>query len=92
MFRKTAGGFRFSDPRRTVASGRGLQKVVVKVARDRSVVLRANGKHVQLRAPRPGELELTVGFRSLTGGAAQNRCSDGVAAFRAGPQGRLIAP
>jgi hypothetical protein len=90
-FRKKRGVFKFRDRSHLVASARGLERVTIRVKRNGSARLRAAGRSVQMAAPPPGRLQVTLGFRNAAEGDAQNRCSKTTATFRGVRRG-LKAP
>jgi len=90
-FMRMHGAFKFWDRKHRVASAKGISDIKVKVRRDGSVRFSAVGKRVEFTPP-GGTLQVTVGFRDPAAAEAGNRCSVRTQAFRAGRQGRLLAP
>jgi hypothetical protein len=74
-FMRMHGAFKFWDRSHHVASAKGLDDMSVIVRRDGSVRLRTVGRRVQMQAPSPGQLQVSVGFQNPARGDAQNQCS-----------------
>jgi hypothetical protein len=67
--------FKFRDPKHSVPTAKGLDRVLVKIGRDGSLRFVAGGRRAQLAGPEPGRLLLTVGLRDPAAAEGGNRCS-----------------
>jgi hypothetical protein len=90
-FTRKKNTFKFKDPSGTMPGAQGLTKVVVKIANDGSVRLRARGKQVKVGPAQPGMVQITAGFVGPNGVASANRCSRALQTFRPARKG-LRAP
>jgi hypothetical protein len=84
--------FRFRDRKRTIASARGIDKVMLFLRQKGRAVLRIDGKQVSLAAPQAGPIRVTLGFRDQSTREAANRCTGTVGRFRSGRHGQLRFP
>lgn len=74
---------RFRDRGLTIASARGIEDLTLAESRDGSGRLSIGGRRVLLAIPLAGPLAVTLGLRDPATAEVSNRCSTGVATFRA---------
>jgi len=85
------GVFRFVDPRHTVGSARGLDRLAVRIAKNGVVRFRALARKATFTSPRNGQLTVTVSFRNPLEAEAGNRCAT-TQGLRTNRRGALRAP
>ena len=81
----------FWDLKERVESAKGIRDMAFTCKSDGAVRYYAKGPKVRFRTPGAGDVEITLGFRSPNGNAADNRCHAVVQEFRTAPNG-LRAP
>lgn len=65
----------FRDATGSVASAKGLRRVVVRLMKSGKVRMAARGGHVVLSAPAAGNLRITVGLRSPASASTPTQCT-----------------
>jgi hypothetical protein len=81
----------FRDPRGTVASAQGVQRLLVHARKDGSGTIQATGARVALAAPAAGPMQITLGLRDpATPGSAS--CATATVTLRPKKKGLLVYP
>jgi hypothetical protein len=72
-FRQKRSSYKFSDPRVTVASARGLRRLSVRLRGDGSIRVAASGRRVAIARRVPGSMRVVLAFRGPVGDGV-NHC------------------
>src|SRR5262249_25253092 len=90
-FAAVAGGFDFRDPKGTLETARGIDRIVARTRTD-TTLTRTFGKRAQFVPPPPGAVDVTLGFFPRTMGPAAGACSTTRVEFVAGRADSLVYP
>ena len=80
----------FRDPKRLVASAKGIDSLLLKRRRNGNAVVKASGKQVPVTLPPPGVVWVTVGILQPGAAEAANRCALVGVPFTVNRKGALL--